>query len=98
MALFFAPKSQFFGADCGRGQFDGGIIPFTTIHSLFCQHQQTLVPNGTEQETKIILSFFSKLGICRLLPVSRLNPSSPPRGDVPRAGTKKASFLLPHAR
>jgi len=73
MALFFAPKSQFFGAPCGKAEFDGGIISFSKIHSLFCQYQKHLVPNGTEQETQRILAFFSRLGICRLLNVDESN-------------------------
>lgn len=67
MALIFGPKAHFYGVSCGKSEFDGGIIPFSKIHRLFCKYQTDLIPNETPNETKIVLSFFRTLGICRLL-------------------------------
>lgn len=43
------------------------MIPFSQLHDIFTNYQKNLVPNGTENETRIVLSLFSILGFCRLL-------------------------------
>jgi TPR repeat protein len=66
MSLIFGPKPHFYGANCGRSEFEGGIIPFSDLHRLFCLHQPDLV-SGKEEETKMVCAFFQMLGVCRIL-------------------------------
>lgn len=65
--MVFGPKGHFFGIRCGKSEFSDGIIPFSKLHDLFSRYQRELVPKGTENETKTILSFFETLGSCRRL-------------------------------
>lgn len=67
MAMLFGPKPHFYGVRCGRSEFSDGVIAFLKLHYLFSHYQRDLVPNGTEDETKNILSFFATLGTCRQL-------------------------------
>jgi len=73
--LVIGPSAHFYGVKGGRSAFQGGIIPFAKLHELF-SFQGDLVPNKREEETKVLLSFFSSLGICRLMTPGELKGQS----------------------